>query len=57
MADTFRKPEPLRFKGNVAQNWKRVELEFDIFIVALHHDKEEKTKAYILLNLAGREAI
>ena len=57
MADTFRKPEPLRFKGNVTQNWKRVELEFDIFIVAAHHDKEEKTKAYILLNLAGREAI
>ena len=57
MADSFRRPEPLSFKGNVAENWWRFELELDIFLAAAHHDKDEKTKAYIMLNIAGREAI
>ena len=57
MADSFRKPEPLSFEGNVAENWRRFELELDIFMAAAHHDKQEKTKAYIMLNIAGREAI
>ena len=57
MADSFRKPEPLSFEGNVAENWRRFELELDIFMAAAHHDKQEKTKAYIMLNIVGREAI
>ena len=57
MADSFRKPEPLSFEGNVAENWRRFELELDIFMAAADHDKQEKTKAYIMLNIAGREAI
>ena len=57
MSDCFRKPGPLSFEGNVAENWRRFEAEFDIFIAAAHSDKEDKTKAYILLNLAGPEAI
>ena len=57
MADSFRKPEPLSFEGNVAENWRRFELELDIFLAAAHYDKDEKTKAYIMLNIAGREAI
>ena len=50
MADGLRKPEPLSFDGNVVQ-------EVEIFIAAAHGVKNEKTKAYIFLNLAGREAI
>ena len=57
MADSFRKPEPLSFEGNMAENWRRFELQLDIFMAAAHHDKQEKTKAYIMLNIVGREAI
>ncbi|KAL1279192.1 hypothetical protein QQF64_025865 [Cirrhinus molitorella] len=57
MADCFRRPDPLSFEGNVADNWRIFEQEYDIFIAAAHHDKSAKTRAYILLNLAGPEAI
>ena len=52
----FKKPEPLSFKGNIALNWKNFIQEVKIFIAAAHGDKNNKTKAYIFLNLAGREA-
>ena len=52
MADSFRKPEPLSFEGNVAENWRWFELELDIFMAAAHHDKQQKTKAYTMLNIA-----
>jgi len=57
MADGLRKPEPLSFEGNVALNWKHFVQEVEIFLAAAHGDKDDKTKAYIFLNLAGREAI
>lgn len=57
MADGFRRPDPLIFDGNVAENWRKFECEYDIFFAAAHSDKNAKTKAYILLNLAGPEAI
>ena len=53
----LRKPEPLSFEGNVAESWKNFEAEIDIFVQAAYGDKDERTKAYILPNLAGREAI
>lgn len=53
----LRKPEPLHFDGNVAEKWRIFETEFDIFIQAAYADKDEKTRAYILLNIAGKEAI
>ncbi len=53
----FRKPEPLSFSGNVAENWRLFEEDFDIFIEAAHGNKSNKEKAYILLNIAGKEAI
>lgn len=57
MADCFRRPDPLSFDGNIADNWRIFEQDYDIFIAAAHHDKPAKTRAYILLNLAGPEAI
>ena len=57
MADGFRRPDPLVFDGNIAENWRIFEQEYDIFIAAAHSDKTARTKAYILLNLAGAEAI
>ncbi|KAL8607720.1 hypothetical protein ACOMHN_039393 [Nucella lapillus] len=53
----LRKPQPLSFEGNVAENWRTFETEFDIFIEAAYGDKNDRTRAYILLNLAGKEAI
>uniref|UniRef100_A0A669EUY2 Gypsy retrotransposon integrase-like protein 1 n=1 Tax=Oreochromis niloticus TaxID=8128 RepID=A0A669EUY2_ORENI len=57
MAEGFRRPDPLVFDGNVAENWRIFEQEYDIFIAAAHSDKPARTQAYILLNLAGPEAI
>lgn len=55
--DGLRKPQPLSFEGNVAESWRTFETEFDIFIEAAYGDKNDRTRAYILLNLAGKEAI
>ena len=57
MSDGFRRPDPLVFDENIAENWRVFEQEYDIFIAAAHYDKPARTKAYILLNLAGSEAI
>lgn len=57
MMDFLRKPDPLSFDGNVAENWRNFETEFDIFIEAACADKDDRTKAFTLLNLAGKEAI
>ncbi len=56
MADGFRRPDPIVFDENIAENWRIFEQEHNIFIAAAHSDKPE-TEAYILLNLAGVEAI
>ena len=55
--DGFRRPDPLTFDENIAENWRVFEREYDIFIAAAHSDKSAKTKAYIFLNIAGPEAI
>ena len=57
MADGFRRPDPLVFDDKIADNWRVFEQEYDIFIVAAHGDKPDRTKAYILLNLARSKAI
>ncbi len=41
----------------ILQSWRIFEQEFDIFIAAAHGDKPRRTQAFILLNLAGPEAI
>ena len=53
----LRKPSPLSFEGNVAENWRYFEEEFEIYSHAVLYDKNSKVKAYTLLNLAGPEAI
>ena len=57
MASALRKPEVLSFEGYFAENWRVFELEYDIFVEAAHPAAEAKTRAYILLNLAGKDAI
>ena len=51
------KPAPLSFEGNAAENWRTFESEFDIFVEADYSDKNDRARAYILLNLAGKDAI
>ena len=53
----FRKPDPLSFDGNVAENWRVFEQDFEVFLQAAHGNKSNKEKAYTLLNIAGTEAI
>ena len=55
--EALRKPAPLSFEGNFAENWRTFESEFDIFVEAAYSDKNDRRRAYILLNLAGKDAI
>ena len=57
MANALRKPEVLSFKENYAENWRVFEWEYDIYVEAAHPTAETKIRAYILLNLAGKDAI
>ena len=58
MADIgLRKPDALRFDGNMAENWRIFEMEYEIYIEAMFSEKSARAKAMMLLNLAGREAI
>ena len=57
MAEYCHKPAPLSFEGNCAENWCILEQEYNTFIAASYSDKPKKAQAYMLLNLAGSEAI
>jgi hypothetical protein len=57
LADGFRRPDPLVFDENIAENCRIFEQEYDIFIAAAHSEKSAKTQAYIPLNIAGPDAI
>ena len=58
MADGgLRKPSPLVFDHRKAENWRKFEQEYDIYVEAIYSKKTDKEKAMILLNLAGTEAI
>ena len=47
----------LSFEGNCAENWRAFEMEYDIYVNPAHPAADAKTRSYILLNLAGKEAI
>ena len=47
----------MSFEGNVAENWRTFESEFDSFVQAAYSDKNDRTRGYILLNLAGKDTI
>ena len=53
----LRAPEPLSFEGNVAENWRRFSENFAIYRKAALKGRDADEIAYILLNLAGQEAI
>ena len=57
MAEYLRLPEKLSFTGDVAENCRVFEMEYDVFVAAAHADKTAKQRANILLNLAGKKAM
>ena len=57
MASTLRRPSELSFEGNCAENWHVFVLDFDIYCEASRPGANAKTRAYMLLNIAGKEAI
>ena len=57
MASSLRKPEPLKFDGNMAKNLRVFILYFDVYLRTAHCNTKEETKIGIFLNLAGLEAI
>lgn len=57
MEGSLRRPAPLSFQGNTAENWRIFEEEYDIYIEAGFSTNSERSKAMMLLNLAGSEAI
>ncbi|XP_046863328.1 uncharacterized protein LOC124457081 [Xenia sp. Carnegie-2017] len=58
MAEGFSRPTRLSFEGNVAENWRRIKQNYEIYIVAAGHSrKSKKEKSCILLNLAGKDVV
>ena len=57
MASALKRPTELSFEEKCAENWRSFKLGFDIYVEAARPGANAKTKAYMLLNLADREAI
>ena len=59
MADNIqlRIQDPLSFDGNVAEDWRKFELNFGIYHKAALKKKDPDEVAYTLLNLADQDAI
>ncbi|XP_033331387.2 uncharacterized protein LOC117223276 [Megalopta genalis] len=56
--DGINRPEPLRIKGNLEDNWRRFKRDYDLFMTATGRDAQSKdVQAATLLNLIGSEAI
>ena len=53
----LRTPDPVSFEGNVAENWREFERHSTIYRKAALKTCDPDEVAYILLNLAGPEAI
>lgn len=54
----FKIPSPLSLNGNLASNFKKFKINFEIYMKATgHNNKDSSTKTAILLNVLGEEAI
>ena len=53
----LRAPDPISFEGNVAESWRVFETNFTIYRKAALKKCDADEVAYILLNLAGPEAV
>ena len=57
MAEPLNKPRNLTFGKNQAEEWKSFERGYDNYIDSLYSENTNKSKAAILLNLAGEKAM
>ena len=58
MEPIFRPPEPLSLDGNVADNWRRWNQRFELFMTASDSEtKDNKVKVAILLSSIGPDAL
>lgn len=58
MESLFRPPEPLVVDGNIADNWRKFNQKFDVFLLASGLDKKpEETRVAVFLNLIGDEGL
>lgn len=56
--EQFKPPPPLILTGNIAENWRRWEQRFQLYMTASGAlDKEETVKIAILLHTVGEEAL
>ncbi|XP_036347585.1 uncharacterized protein LOC118756963 [Rhagoletis pomonella] len=53
-----RRPDPLKFDGNVAEQWRVFKQNFDIYAIAIDlEERKEQQKVGIFLNACGPETI
>ena len=58
MEGTGRLPEPMKFDGNLCENFKRFCQNFELYLTATEKDtKPDKVKVAILLNTIGSEGV
>ncbi|KAK5642690.1 hypothetical protein RI129_008857 [Pyrocoelia pectoralis] len=51
-------PAPLKFEGNLSENFKRFKQRFEIYLLATGaSEKEDKVKVAMLLNIIGEEGL
>ena len=56
--EAFNKPSTLSLSGNLAENWRRFEQQFEIYVAASDKEKaSDAIKVALLLNFAGEDAI
>ena len=53
---TVRRPDPLIFDENIAENFRKFEQDWEVYLNAGLSGKSKKVQAYTLLNFAGTEA-
>lgn len=58
MENLFRPPDPLVLDDNIAENWRRFEQKFDVFLTATDlQSKPEQKKIAVFLNLIGDDGL
>ncbi|XP_076672237.1 uncharacterized protein LOC143371175 [Andrena cerasifolii] len=56
--DRINKPEPFLLQGNVAENWRKIKRDFELFMIATTRRMKSKAiQAATLLNLIGSDAL
>lgn len=53
----IRQPEELKLTGNVNENWKVFKQSFELYVLAIGLEGDDKRKIALLLTVAGRSAL